>query len=188
MGETLSFPSPKPRDQAKAKELALNLRPPMAFETIDRENTQSLLKVVQGILEKSKELIDFVDADREVARKAGVETIAIELSVMMFSDRLDRVLDALESSAARGKPSQISMEGLANIRRMERLLAEANSQIVKNTGKASLPAPQSVMLAQAVQKESSDTWFWMPILIVGAFGLGAILITALVSGPGKNPA
>src|SRR3990170_2884617 len=113
MGETLSFPNPKPDDQLRAKQLALNLRPPMAFETIDRENTQSLLKVVQSVLEKSKELIDFVDADRDVARKAGVETIAIELSVMMFSDRLDRGLDALESSAVKGKPSQISMEGFA---------------------------------------------------------------------------
>lgn len=184
MGETLSFPSPRPDDRAKAHELALNLRPPTAFETIDRENTLALLKVVQGILEKSRELIEFVDADRDAARKAGVETISIELSVMMFSDRLDRVLDALENSAAKGKPSQISMEGLANIRRMERLLAEANSQIVKNTGQASLPEVKPVMLAQAARRESSDnTWFWMPILIVGAFGIGAILITALVTAP-----
>lgn len=53
--------------------LALKPRPLPTFETLDPDATRELFRVCAFVVDGAKELLDFVDGNREVARQAGVE-------------------------------------------------------------------------------------------------------------------
>jgi hypothetical protein len=132
MGAVLKFPrSEKP--EGGGRPLALNLRPEVQLERFDQERCVELLAVMQRVLDGSNELLEFVDSHRDAARRAGVDTIAIEISVLLESDRLERLLDALEDAALRRREVHVTLDGLSRLRRLERLLAEASSNITRFT-------------------------------------------------------
>lgn len=131
MGAIKNFRDPNSEDRRKAKELAADLRPPPVFEAIEAARALELLTLTKSVVKNAEALLTFVDSRRDLARRAAVETIAIEISVIMTSDRLDRVIDALEHAIVADRPAQISLDGLRTLRRMEALLAEASSNMAR---------------------------------------------------------
>lgn len=131
-GEMLSFPRRPEREQAQA--LALNVRPDPPLETFDPPRARELLGVAQHVVSGGRAFIEFVDLERSISRQAGIETIGIEVSSILADDRIKRMVDALEESAKEGRSADISLEGLSEMRRLERLLAEASSSINSFTG------------------------------------------------------
>lgn len=123
------FPEPSPEERARSRDLALNLRPPQAFETFDEGKAKDLLGVARTALDNAQAVFEFADANRQTARMAGIETIAVEIAALLQGERLERVLDALENSASKGKPVQLSGDGLGLLRRLERLGAEAGRNL-----------------------------------------------------------
>lgn len=123
------FPEPTPEERARSKALALNIRPPQSFETFDERKAKDLLGIARTSMDNAQAILEFTDADRQTARQAGIETIAVEISALLQGERLERVLDALETSATRDKPVQLSGDGLGVLRRLERLAAEAGRNL-----------------------------------------------------------
>lgn len=133
-GEVLKFPRPgKDNSGQKERELAFNIREPRVLEKFELGQGQNLLGVAQKVISGCKALLEFIHANRDLSRQAGIETIAIELQASLENEGFERVLDTLEESAAEGKPVHLSIEGLGRLRRMETLLAEASSNINRFT-------------------------------------------------------
>jgi hypothetical protein len=109
------------------------LRPQVTFETFEPDQARALLDVAQQRLAGAQVLVAFIDANRDLARYAGVETIGIELVAVMEGDRFSRVLDALEGAVEEGDRARISTDGLAILKRVETLLAEASMNIRRFT-------------------------------------------------------
>lgn len=127
-----SFPG---RDEGRL-DASLGVRPKPTLKKFGPDDTIRLLGVARKTWASTEVLIGLVDSDREAAREAGVETIAIELS--SERERLGDVLDALEDAAKHGKSTDLSGEGLACLRRAEKLGAEAMSSLQRF-------APRSVL-------------------------------------------
>lgn len=108
-------------------------RPPVVLQEFNPEEGTELLEVARTALAGAETLLDFVHENRDLARNCGIETIAVELLAIMQGDRFSRVIDALEESARDGIPVELSPEGLATLRRVEALLAEAWSNLRKFT-------------------------------------------------------
>lgn len=118
---------PKPGEGPKPPELAA----PPGVEMFDAERGTQLLTVARDSLGGADRLLDFVHQNRDLARHAGIETIAIELVAILQGDRFSRVIDALEETAKTGQGVALTPEGLAILRRVEALVAEAFSNIRK---------------------------------------------------------
>lgn len=131
MGAAKQFREPDPEDKQRAKALAAGLRLPPAFESLNASSTAELLSLAKSVSKNAEALLTFVDSSRDLARKAAVETIAIEMSVILAGDRLDMVIDALERATINSRPAQISLEGLRTLRRAEALMAEASSNMAR---------------------------------------------------------
>lgn len=179
MGDILRFPN---HEGSSAHRLAPCPAPEfLTFQRFDPNLTSELHQLATGVVDKAKALVRFIDSDRALARAAGVETIAIELSAIFEGMGIQQVVDALEDSASQGKSSEITFSGLERLRRAEKLLAEASSSIdlfakIKDVGRV----PSS--LGQAASQEisgSSDTLLWVPIVVLGV--IGVVSIIAVVS-------
>lgn len=67
-----------------------------------------------------------MDTHRDVARLAGVETLAIEMSSILEGGRLQAMVDTLhESAMIESDTAHVTLDGLDVMRRAEMLLAEA---------------------------------------------------------------
>ena len=154
-------------------------------ERFDLGSTMELYKVAKSVYDRSIELVDFVDADRNLARQAGVETIAIEVSSMLEGGRFGAVLDTLRDSASKNQPVDITQMGIDKVRRMEKLLAEASSSIanflgsgyVRNEGP--LPNLGQGPVQNAQSGSQNDPVLWAPFLLFGVVavvGIAAALI------------
>lgn len=108
--------------------------PALIMDAIDYLNTKKLLGLSKYVMQGGRALIDFVDYNRTSARQAGVETIAVELSGIIDSGKIQSVYDSLHEAAFSGRDSKLSREGLTYLRRSERLLAEATSNLVRFSG------------------------------------------------------
>lgn len=102
-----------------------------ALRELDFVHSKRLLGVARHAMNAGYALIEFVDFNREVARQTGIETIAIELSGLVDSGKLESVADTLHDSTMRGNGARLSEEGLGNLRRAERLLADAAANLRK---------------------------------------------------------
>lgn len=129
-GALHKFPS---QEGAGDKKPTPSLRPAVVFESFDEAQAKSLLDVAQQRLAGAQTLLQFIDQNRDLARHAGVETIGIELVALMEGDRFSRVIDALEEAVESGETARISTDGLAIIKRIETLLAEASANIRRFT-------------------------------------------------------
>jgi hypothetical protein len=184
-GDIIQFPGSGKRP-VKGN-LALKPRPAPTFETLDPNAGRELFRVCTFVVDGAKELLDFVDGNREVARQAGVETIAIELSGILEGGQLERILDALEHSLSKGRAVQVTLDGLAKLRRAEGLLAEAGSNKSRylpvrreaQPEAQKMGSPQSVPLIQMQRPSGTEGLFWFPLAFVG-IGVLAIIVLAVV--------
>lgn len=104
-----------------------------ALRTFNHAKTLELLDVAQHVLCGARALVEFIDDDRTLARMAGVETIGIEVSAIVGGDQIVRIVDAIEESIRINEPASISLEGLGEMKRLEKLLAEASNNINRFT-------------------------------------------------------
>lgn len=177
-------------------------------ENLDVYQTRETYKLVKSVVDRAKELVEFVDSNRAEAKQAGIESIAIELSGMLEGGRLGQVLDALQLAAARNRGECITEEGLARLRRAEKLLAEANSNIVEfagirpeKTAQAQQPqqqnqpfiGQQSPPVSTVVNNNAGgnpsggENAIIVPMVIIGVVGLAAIIaVIAFTSSRGER--
>lgn len=184
-GGLLRFPE-KPPDKDAGKSLALRARALPTLQAFDVDSTKNLLAVCQAVIDNSKELLAFVDGNRAIAKQAGIETIGIELSGILEGGGLDRILASLENSAMKERSAQITLEGLARLRRAETLLAEANNNISKYSGRWKGKVLEYEALSgddQEKPKASSDLSLWIPFVALTAI---AIIVVALLAESKKD--
>lgn len=149
MSALLKFPTSPALDKKIC--LIKDIQPDVQLSTFNQQDSAALLEVAQRVWRGLQPLIDLVDSDRALAGQAGIETIAIEL--MAERGRIGRVKDSLEDASRNQENAQLSMEGLELLRRSEKLLAEASSNITRFTGvSARKPMGNSI----AADKGSND--------------------------------
>lgn len=172
MNAILKFPTFG--DAGKKRDLVDGIRPELVLQAFSREDAHALLGVARKVERGISVLMDLVDGHREVARVAGVESVAIEL----FSERknLGRILDALEESERKKSGVELSLEGLEMLRRTEKLVAEAES----NVARFSTPGRPASLRASSLVL-SSDPFLW-GTLAFGAVTLVAVIIAIAFSG------
>lgn len=124
MGAVLRFPAQK-------KELIEKEAAPV-IEKLDLQNARTLHETVKHVLEGAQVMIEYVDSNRQSARKMGVESIAVELSSMVDSGKLGSVKDALHEALAGSKPAYITREGFSYLQRAEKLLSEGIKAFAAN--------------------------------------------------------
>lgn len=167
--------------------------PPVIVSLGNTEGSE-LLKISRDVLRRGRSLVDFLDSHRDVARQAGVETLAVEISGVLEGGRLQAVVDTLEESSRREATAQVSMEGFDAMRRVETLLAEAVRNIdrfspaidtlgASGLGNQMIVSPQqgsptiiqmpAATLAAAPAQDSAAFW--------AIFGLFAFVVTVGVT-------
>lgn len=152
-----------------------DMDPNLLLDAIDYLNTKKLLSLSRYVIQGSRALVDFVDYNRPMARQAGVETIAVELSGIVDSGRIQNVYDTLQESALKGKESQLSREGLTYLRRSERLLAEATSNLVKFSGVLPTRKANGAFELKGIESSSFPT----ALVIIGAV-LALVIVLAIL--------
>lgn len=184
-GELLRFPtvgthpSPSP-----------SLRPAPSFETLDVPSAKQLLLVIQEMMTKAEELLEFVDYRRLDAKSAGIESIAIEICALVEGGRLEAVADTLTESIEKGVDAHVSTSGMDRVRRVERLLSEAAM------GMARLPAEKRALsgragsrlaqapVAAAAPSDLSD-FLWVPVAFFGLVLVGVVAVAVFAPARGK---
>lgn len=158
------------RFPVKTKETMVLDLPPQATEPIPDRTLPDLLHVGRNVMKGAHEIVSFVDNNRERAKELGIETIAIELAILLETGRLERVLEELEQAAAEGRAAQVSDEGMRRLRKAEKLISEANTLRKPVIGGLSgrrlgqaIPPPASTSTAT-----SNSTSIWIPLAILGA--------------------
>lgn len=172
-GAMLSFPKP-PGDREK-RELLHNVpedKPQLS--RFSPTESLGLLEISRQVKDGMSALIEFVDQDRLSARAAGVETIAIELAAERKN--LAQVQDALEESVRRGESLNLTHDGLALLRRMEKLLAEASQNIARFTGVrlASPLSPLPVRPQMGQTSGVSSTYLLIPAVFFGIVSIALV--------------
>jgi hypothetical protein len=142
-------------------------------EPISNGRTAELLSISKKVMSGAQELLAFVDDNRDAARLAGVETIAIELASMMEGERLTRVHSTLEKATLSGNDAEVTMDGIDRLKRAEKLLAEAGSAIKKTT-------PSPVSLGARARELAQTTGATDPAMLLGIFALGALAALGIV--------
>lgn len=128
-GEVLKFPTPGGGDEEKK----VQFRAAPVFETFEVDESSNLLEVAQKALNGAETLLEFIHQNRDLAHHCGIETLGIEIVAIMSGDRFSGVVDTLEESVQRNRPATLSRDGLAILRRIETLLADASANIRKFT-------------------------------------------------------
>lgn len=149
--------------------------PTPALEGIPDQSLLDLLHVARNVTKGAQEVVSFVDQNRDRARDLGIETIAIELTILLETGRLERVLEELERAAAEGRPAQLSDDGMRRLRKAEKLISEANA-LRKPTARTLTPR----VMGQSASNQTS-TSIWIPLAILGAVVVIVGIVTSLSS-------
>lgn len=179
----LKFPSNKPTAEVCAPTTPIFIQ----TESFDFESTLELYQLAVSLSKRSEEIIHFTDKNRSDARKAGIETLAIEISSIMEGSRFAQVLDTLEDAVYRHEPVDLTPAGLAKLHRLETIVSEADGVIVSNAMEWSAGRSRPVektfvpVLGQSANR-SSDFSTWIPFLVIGMIGVvGVVAVVAFVS-------
>jgi hypothetical protein len=169
LSAVLRFPD-APKPESRKTELVFSFRPKPVMSKFGLDETKKLLATTQRVDAGTQSILEFVDAHRDLAAQAGVETIGIELS----SERaaLGYAIDALEEGVKKGEGVLLSEGSLALLRRMEKLIAEASSNLSRFSGKA-LPRPAVMGQSQPLTDPIHD-------LLIPALFFGFVLVTVIV--------
>lgn len=192
-GAVLKFPVTK--QPAKAASASPAPVPPK-LNQYTREESLSIYEIASSVRKKSEDFVTFVEQNRGVARQAGVEMLAVQLTSILEGGKFQQVMDALEASAFGNVPLSLTQEGADKISRMERLVADVDHVIVSfMNGRRvepmmgqtpSLPASIQVPLYQ--ERSSDGISAWIPVIIIGVAGIvGVIAIISLSGQPSVIP-
>lgn len=175
--KVIRFPDPT-KPAARALAAGVKATPPL--ERFDTYAAESLFHITQSVLDHSRELLEYVDGNRDEVKPAGIETIVIELSGMIEGGGLHRVLDTLEEAILKKKSVDLTLEGLARVRRAEGLLAEASSRISKFTGLT--PGNKKRLGDTSSEKpaasSSLDILLWAPFVVIGIVAIAAVFLSS----------
>lgn len=159
------------------------------MQALDPQGSRLLLDVTKDIIQKANAYIEYVDHNRQEARSAGVETIAIELSSILEGKRLNAVQEAIEDALGAGSRLMISLDGFAKLRRAEMLISEADQAVARFVETPSSsppvylgypnPAPQA--LSGPVVQTSALGDLPISLLILGVIGAGALFAVVIMS-------
>lgn len=170
MGAVLRFPAQK-------KELIEKEAAPV-IEKLDLQNARTLHETVKHVLEGAQVMIEYVDSNRQSARKMGVESIAVELSSMVDSGKLGSVKDALHEALAGSKPAYITREGFSYLQRAEKLLSEGIKAFAAN-GRAMFSGSPSMGGGMPESTQAFVAHSYTPLVIFGVVGIICITIAAI---------
>lgn len=169
----MTAPQARPLALSQARQvIAIETTPVPSLDNVKEGASRDLLGVCRSVIEGSTELIRFVDQNREAARNAGVETIAIELSGIIEGGTISRVRDTLEESIVKNWPAQVTNDGMAKLRRAEALLADASREMDKELG---------VKRNSLGQVDEGITWW--PFLVLGAAAAVGAYFLSKQQGP-----
>lgn len=150
-------------------------------QALGPQEAVNLLGTTKNIIQKSRTLVDYVDRNRREARLAGVETIGIQLSLILDSGRLDGVKRALEEAIEMGTVSNISLEGFARLRRAEHLVAEADRSIAEYVETPASAMGSSCQGHHDCHHHMGASGLSMPMTILAVVGAGAILTVVILA-------
>jgi len=122
----LRFPT-APEPESRKTELVFDFRQKPVLSEFSLDEAKSLLATSKRVESGLKSLLEFIDAHRDDAALSGIETIAIEMSGGRGD--LDQTFDALEEAVLKERGVSLSESALAEMRRLERLVSEASSNI-----------------------------------------------------------
>jgi hypothetical protein len=173
--KVIRFPDPT---KPAARPLAAGVVAAPGLERFDASAAESLYHITQSVMDHSRELLEYVDGNRDEIKPAGIETIAIELSGLIEGGGLQRVRDTLEEAILKRRSADITIEGLGRVRRAEGLLAEASSRISKFIGIA--PGNKKKLGDTPNEKReassSLDILMWAPFIVIGVVALAAVYL------------
>jgi hypothetical protein len=172
--ELLRFPVP---GDGK-RELLYDVRPKPSLRKFSNADAVKLHATARRIYEGIGILTEFIDSHRESAVDAGMETIAVELAAER--ENLDDVLSALEEAVQKDSSVNLTLEGLALLRRLEKLLSEASSNMARFTDRSPFSSPQKENFMGGA---SADLMIVGPIVF---FGLIAVSLVAIAVFSGRD--
>lgn len=155
------------------------------MQRFDPNLTSDLYHMASDIHERATALISFTDSDRTLARAAGAETIAIELSAILEGGGLRQLISSLRYSASRGLSVEITFDGLERLRRAEKLLLDASASIASFTNSPSTAKAASYLGQEGAPSTDADSLIWFPIVLVGVVGILGI-IAAMLKGASER--
>jgi hypothetical protein len=173
-GAVLKFPVPDRDPDSEKKEIVFNYRQKPVHTTFTNTESKGLLFTAQRVYRGMSDLIEFVDSHRETAVEAGIETIAVEL--VAERGNLEAVIDTFEEGVKKDASVTITLEGLALMRRLEKLVAEASSNISRFT---SVVGPSSYRPSLSGPSNTSD--MMTPLIIFGVVAVSLVVVVALFS-------
>lgn len=132
-GEMHQFPRRSEAPREAPPKPSLPAREPIVFETFEADDARGLLEIARRASTSAETLLSFIHENRDLAQHSGIETVGIEILVVMQGDRWQGVVEALEESEKTGRSAHISRDGLGLLKRVETLLAEASTNIRKFT-------------------------------------------------------
>lgn len=155
------------------------------LQTFEPKQVRELLIISHRVLSSGHALIEFVDSDRALAHQAGIESIGIEISSILSGDQIRRVIDTLEEGMEKDAPVDISNDGLAGLRRLERLLAEAHGNMVRFAGVDARPGASEIehglgALRRYRLSQSGVSIPWWILVGFGVLAVGAVVIMVCI--------
>lgn len=180
LGGVLQFPGSK-----KTALLRSPIAPeePAQFERYDPDRTIALCQLSSSVHDRAKALIDFADRERGLARQAGVESIAIEISAALEGEKFKAVLESLRKAASLGRSAEVSLGGMDKLRRVETLLSEASTSLARvNAGLPPTTTPD-YGLGQGASGSMDLSSLWTPFVILGVVAIAGVIISSLITGP-----
>ncbi len=166
------FPSPENAKPMQPKTLP-PLRQAPVLETFTTESGIELHTSTKKTCDGAVALVDFVHKNRELARQVGVETLAIEITAIMSGEKFRQVLDALDESVFNAQPLYLTTEGMAVLRTVETLLAEASMNIRRHGEMPGLGVVKKVKKQMA----ASDPFpIWIPLMVFGVLSIAGIVL------------
>ncbi len=150
-------------------------------QTLGPEESRALLDTTEEIIRKSQVLVDYVDHHRADARRAGVETIAIQLSGILDDGRLDSVRNAILEGLRTGERINISVDGFSKLRRAEHLVAEADRSIAESIDTPISMGSSHGCCGHGYGPSMGSIAFSGPIVLLAVVGAGALLTIAILA-------
>lgn len=154
--------------------LSLSRRPQSPGRMVSLANTtcSELLVSLRSILDRGNEIFNWMDSERDLARRLGIETIVIELMALVEGVRLRYIHDALQDAVEANSGCDLTEEGIATLHRAENLIAEAEKRLPKGSNGTLTLSGNARNLSQ--DSNPSNTWLIVSVIFMGTVALAAI--------------
>jgi hypothetical protein len=184
-GSVLKFPSARPAGKPDAKS------PEPVWPKLNqytREEALSIYEIASSVKKKGEDFVAVVEQNPSIARQAGVEMLAVQLTSILESDKFQRVMEALQESVFQNAPLRLTNEGADKISRLEKITADVDHFVISfMNGRKVEPTMGQAQAALAptsypvyVGHNSDGISMWLPLVIIGVAGIvGVIAIVAL---------